>query len=595
MATVTPLRESARPYQGGAWHVNLLGRLEVVSSSNEVVRFRSRTAASLLAFLALNKHKERSNDVLQEMFWPDSDCDRQAQNLRRAVADLRQVLEAGRPLGSVLVTRRSFVSLNPVSISTDVERFTELTSRASGASDGSLYEALALYAGPLLAPLHDSWILSERMGLEESFAQLVVQACSQKADSDSIRIARTAVAAAPLREDIHIALIAAYRRADMEVEALRQYEELERILHEAWGERPSERARLALMAELQEPPIATTNGEGWENSGGAMPITSEFYVRREADEQVEHLILRHEGVVLLQGPRQVGKSSLLARVLAFARSAKTQVVLTDVQAMGSSQLLDGDVLYKTLAHSFASQLGLDLDLPSAWSEWLGPNANLDTIMGRILERVDGPVCWAIDEADLLFDKPYTNDFFGLLRSWHNRRALDPAGPFQKLTLLLTYATEAHIFISDLNQSPFNVGVRIGLKDFSESEVRALQTKHRSVPEKSWKTVMEVCNGHPYLTQCGFDFLAKGGSEKSLRESALRQDGPFGSHLNRVLVTISQSPEILSEVKRLLFGDLFTNPTTRYRLQSAGVISISETGAPEFRVPIYESYLRAETL
>lgn len=339
---MTLLRDAAWPPQGVAWHVKLLGRLEVVSSSNKVVRFRSRTAASLLAFLSLNKHKEWSNDVLQEVFWPESDCDRQAQNLRRAVADLRQVLEAGRPLGSVVITRRSFVALNPDTISTDVERFIELTGQGADASDSSLFEALALYAGPLLAPLHDSWILPDRMGLEERFAQAVVQACNKKMGSDSIRIARAAVAAAPLREDIHIALITAYRRADMEVEALRQYEELERLLHEAWGERPSEKARRALMDELQAPPIARANGDGWDNSGGAMPINSEFYVRRDADELVEQLILRHEGVVLLQGPRQVGKSSLLARALAFARSSKTQVVLTDVQAMGNSQLLDGE-------------------------------------------------------------------------------------------------------------------------------------------------------------------------------------------------------------------------------------------------------------
>lgn len=237
-------------------------------------------------------------------------------------------------------------------------------------------------------------------------------------------------------------------------------------------------------------------------------------------------------------------------------------------------------------------MSIDFDLPSAWNEWLGPNANLDTVMGQILAKADGPVCWAIDEADLLFDKPYTNDFFGLLRSWHNRRALDPSGPWQKLTLLLTYATEAHIFISDLNQSPFNVGVRIGLKDFSESEVRTLQPKHRNVSDKSWKTVMEVCNGHPYLTQCAFDYLAKGGTDKELRTNAPRQDGPFGSHLARLLVSITQSDDTIKEVQHLLRAEPFERHTTRYRLQSAGLITISDCGSVEFRVPVCGAFLQS---
>ncbi len=46
--------------------------------------------------------------------------------------------------------------------------------------------------------------------------------------------------------------------------------------------------------------------------------------------------------------------------------------------------------------------------------------------------------------------------FGLFRSWHNSRALDPTSPLNRLTLAIAYATEAHLFITDLNQSPFNL-------------------------------------------------------------------------------------------------------------------------------------------
>jgi len=588
-------RHTAWPSSGAKWYFRLLGRLEVVSASNVSARFRSRTAIGLLAYLSLQRGKECSTQQLQEMFWPESDADRQAQNLRRAVSDLRCVLEEGLDLGSVVVTRRSYVSLNTALVQTDVERFLDLT-RGVDHDDAAMVEALGLYAGPLLAPLEESWLLVDRMDLEERFAQVVSAVCRRRVEAgavnEAIRAGRAAVSAAPLREDIHIALITAYRRAGMEAEAIRQYEELEGLLHEAWGEAPSEKARLSLMGEL-----ATANprtGAAWDPSGGALALDSRFYIERSADAQMKQLFKQGEGVVLVQGPRQVGKSSLLARSLAFARAEKIAVAFTDAQALGEAQISETDNLYKTLAHSIAQQLGVEIDIAQSWSDWLGANVNLDTIVGKILSESGGNVCWAIDEADLFFDRPYTNDFFGLLRSWHNRRALDPNGPWRKLTLVLAYATEAHLFINDLNQSPFNVGVRMTLRDFSSDEVKSLQSRHQFVKEAdSWKTVYEITRGHPYLSQCAFAFLAKGGSVEELVSSAVRQDGPFGTHLNRLLVTVSQNPEMLAEVKRLLQGEAFENPTTRYRLQSAGVVSISDSGAPEFRVPTYDSYLRSE--
>jgi hypothetical protein len=290
----------------------------------------------------------------------------------------------------------------------------------------------------------------------------------------------------------------------------------------------------------------------------------------------------------------VGKSSLLARSLAFARTSGIAVVLTDIQALGQAQLSDADHLYKTLAHGFAKQLGVEIDIASNWSAWLGPNINLDTIVGQVLSDCPGPVCWAIDEADLLFEKPYTNDFFGLLRSWHNRRALDPDGPWKKLSLLLSYATEAHLFITDLNQSPFNVGTRLGLTDFSDQETRQLQARHRKLQdENAWRKVHDVVRGHPYLSQCAFAFLSKGGSPNDLKVGAARQDGPFGAHHRRVLIAISQNAETLEEVRRLLRGEPFHDPVTRQRLQSAGLIRIEPDGRAEFRVPSYEDFLRAE--
>jgi hypothetical protein len=218
--------------------------------------------------------------------------------------------------------------------------------------------------------------------------------------------------------------------------------------------------------------------------------------------------------------------------------------------------------------------------------------NLDAALGKMLSQVDDQVCWAIDEADRLFGRPYANDFFGLLRSWHNRRALDPGGPWSKLTLVLAYATEAHLFITDLNQSPFNVGVRLPLRDFSREEIAELATRYGITGGEAIEAAYRTTNGHPFLARRALAFLRQGGTSGELEESCTLPDGPFGDHLNGLLGSIMQDEEMVAEVRRMQIGELFSKPTTRYRLMAAGVLAMSADSKAEFRVPAYGPFLAA---
>ena len=68
---------------------------------------------------------------------------------------------------------------------------------------------------------------------------------------------------------------------------------------------------------------------------------------------------------------------------------------------------------------------------------------------EVLGKIEAPLVWGLDEVDRLFTCDFGSEVFGLFRSWHNERALDPAGPWSRLTLAIAYATEAHLFITDL--------------------------------------------------------------------------------------------------------------------------------------------------
>ena len=44
-------------------------------------------------------------------------------------------------------------------------------------------------------------------------------------------------------------------------------------------------------------------------------------------------------------------------------------------------------------------------------------------------------------------------------------------------MAIAYATEAHLFITDVNQSPFNVGTRLTVEDFTLSQVADLNERY----------------------------------------------------------------------------------------------------------------------
>ena len=580
----------------------MLGQMEVVSLSGERAKFRSKSVQTLLAFLALHPGKEVSRFLIEETIWPESDSVRQAQNFRRAIADLRDAFEANGNRGDLIETRREVVCANPTFIASDVSRFLAISeSGLREADEDLLAEAVALYRGPLLENSTDEWVYGYRLDFEERFGQCVDALCRARvasgATKEAVRIGRSAVLLAPSREDIQVALIHAYRCAGLETEALRQFEDLERMMDETWGEPPSAHAREALEGKLPDTPTVPQPVANqhhvpvdFDPSGGALSIDSAYYVRRSADDQAEAGIDRGEGVILLQGPRQVGKSSLLARALAHARTKNISTVLCDFQSFGESQLGNEERLYKTLAHSASSQLKSEHNLEQSWSSWLGPNMNLDAVLGDLLAHNGGRVIWGIDEADRLFGRPYANDFFGLLRSWHNRRALDPGGPWSKLTLVLSYAAEAHLFITDLNQSPFNVGIRLPLRDFSIDEVTELASRYGIDSKQDISVTFQTTNGHPFLTRRAFSFLRQGGTSEELQASCALPDGPFGDHLQLLLGGIQRDPELTLEAKRLLSGEASVQPISRIRLAAAGVLSI-EPNSSEFRVPAFSHYLR----
>ena len=349
-----------------------------------------------------------------------------------------------------------------------------------------------------------------------------------------------------------------------------------------WGERETKHQERLRIWTLDPPAPSLVVPKG--AAGGGLPLDSERYVIRAADRDFARALARREAIVRLKGPRQVGKTSLLARGLQGARAEGCRVVVADFQALGSDVLTSTDTLYRGLAESLAEQLEL-VELPDAhWNPSRAGAANLERYLRRVVFAPQPtPLVWAWDEVDRLFPLPFGSEVFGLLRSWHNRRSLDPAGPWQYLTVALAYATEAHLFITDPNQSPFNVGVQLSLNDFTTDELAAL-AKRCGVHDET-ATLHAWLGGQPYLCRCALDLLAAGQAPNA----AL-----FTDHLERLLFSVTQDPALVEALKQVLAGKPCPLEPF-FRLRSAGILAGESSATAHLRCALYESYLRQQLI
>jgi len=372
-------------------------------------------------------------------------------------------------------------------------------------------------------------------------------------------------------------------------------------IHYALWRGPEDSAAVVagLTAALSErTPTEAPRRRPSEPPGGAMPLDSIYYIERDHDADCHHAVEQGVSFVLIEGARQMGKTSLLSRALQKARESGARVACVDLQAFGAAELASSEAFFITLGTALANQLDLDVFPEGVWRSRGGANENFTRYLRReVLGKMRTRLVWGLDELDRLFSTSFCSEVCGLFRSWHNARANDPEGPWRKLTQILCYATEAHLLIPDLNQSPFNVGVRIPLEDFSDAEVRRLnQLCGEPLRDHEIPRFQTLLGGQPYLVRRGLNALAaRRQSLADLAAVADQDEGPFSDHLKRFLVLISRTPEVLHAVRLALTGQRVPDGATFSRLRASGLMRGSHTTDARFRCEIYKTYLARHLL
>lgn len=272
-------------------------------------------------------------------------------------------------------------------------------------------------------------------------------------------------------------------------------------------------------------------------TGGTMPPGAPSYVERPADEQLCQGLLQGEFCYVLTS-RQMGKSSLMVRTANRLRAQGVTILVLDLTAIGTN--VTPEQWYDGLLMRMGRLLRLEDELEEFWEaqQRAGPLQRLMTALhdvilpalGRRAADSSGQEARArlvvfVDEIDMVRSLPFpTDEFFAAIRECYNRRVEEPE--FKRLTFCLLGVATPSDLIRDPHTTPFNIGRRIELTDFTLPAAAPLlagwqrgQTPGaRSLEDAQGllERVLYWTGGHPYLTQRLSHAIA---SRPELRRSA----------------------------------------------------------------------------
>jgi WD40 repeat protein len=237
-------------------------------------------------------------------------------------------------------------------------------------------------------------------------------------------------------------------------------------------------------------------------TGGTLQRDAACYIERQADTDLYNGLKEGRFCYVLTS-RQMGKSSLMVRTANRLREEGIGVAVLDLTAIG--QNLNPEQWYNGLLNQLGQRLNLEDELYDFSYEHkeLGPLQRwMRAIREVVLPLYRGRVVIFVDEIDTVRSLPFsTDEFFAGIRELYNGRTEDQE--LERLTFCLLGVATPSDLMRDTRTTPFNIGQRIELNDFTEREALPLARGLRceqGQADKLLRRVLYWTGGHPYLTQ-----------------------------------------------------------------------------------------------
>lgn len=192
-------------------------------------------------------------------------------------------------------------------------------------------------------------------------------------------------------------------------------------------------------------PLSFHHSSLLEEPEGQVPLESTLYVERPPTEtRCYEAIVKPGALIRIKAPRQMGKSSLMLRILSYGQGQGYQTVALNFQLIDRDCLSSLDPFLQWFCSSLTSELNLEERLEEYWQGKLGSkNKCTNYIQRYLLTVIQSPLVLCLDEVDEVFQYPaIATDFFGMLRAWHEDAKIKPI--WKNLRLVIVHSKEVYI-------------------------------------------------------------------------------------------------------------------------------------------------------
>ncbi|BAZ15792.1 hypothetical protein NIES4071_76640 [Calothrix sp. NIES-4071] len=330
-------------------------------------------------------------------------------------------------------------------------------------------------------------------------------------------------------------------------------------------------------------------------------IIPKIYVKRHPIESICYETIKEPGsLIRIKAPSLMGKTSLINNVIAqLTKEGNRGVILSFELADRSSHFTNLNKFLRWFCTNVSRELSSKSELDVYWDEeGMGAKVSCTTYFEKyLLAASDSPLLLCLDNVDLLFPYPEIyEDFFGLLRSWHEKARTRKV--WTKLRLVLIHSTDVYIRLN-INQSPFNVGLPIELSEFTHEQVEDFAQQHElNLDTTSIDSLMNLVGGHPYLLEMAFSHLKNysGITLEQILALGTTEAGIYAHHLREHWLNLEQNLELLKAFKKVINSTrpVQIEPMFAYQLQSIGLVKLCGNSV-EPRCNLYRQYFQAHLL
>ncbi|OCR02110.1 molecular chaperone Tir [Oscillatoriales cyanobacterium USR001] len=342
---------------------------------------------------------------------------------------------------------------------------------------------------------------------------------------------------------------------------------------------------------IQSQPVAEI-----ELPGGQVSLISNFYIERYPIESRCYETISQPGALIrIKAPRQMGKTSLMSRILHHAEQEGSRTVALSFQLANKRIFANSDTFLQWFCACIGQELGMLDQLVKCWqlADIIGSNQCCKAYFEQyLLSETSASLTLGLDEVDRVFESPeIADDFFGLLRALHEeakRRDI-----WKKFRLVVVHSTEVYIPL-DVNKSPFNVGLPIDLPEFNLQQVQELAKRHGLVwSVAEIEELLVLIGGHPYLIRLAMYYIARQDvSLNQLVKNAPTEAGIYSDHLRRHLWNLEKYPPLMEAMREIVTAvdGVRLRSDLAFKLNSMGLVKIDGNNCTA-RCNLYQQYFR----